>query len=399
MGTLFMHTGDGHIDNDTHGQINPVTGLNTAWESNYATIRFLAEQAVARGAKFFVDAGDMFKTGRPSQEALMLYVEALSPLAEAGVELILLEGNHHLTGVPADHRTVIHVVAEMLRARGGIVHIASQPTLIRLGSGEQIAALPWLSKNRVLAELDKLDLAGVEADRAVADYGIARLTEMAAEADSSLPLIMASHVTVDDLRIDAVSEGFTRGSELDLAHLFSEPVLARKQLEALPFQYGALGHIHTPQHFGDRYWYAGSPNRLTFTDMRDVKGGNLVGIADDGTLTVEKVLTPARKMVSIDLEDGDWDTAVAALDEGTLVQVRLVTGASEVPRELRKSIAEKGATLADTKSRPKLRPASDAIALPEKVDPLTALKRWAEHNAPDGIDVQTLVDAAEKMGV
>ncbi|KQO98197.1 metallophosphoesterase family protein [Leifsonia sp. Leaf264] len=397
MKTTFMHTGDEHIDSDTHGSINPITGLNTAWESNHQVVRHLADQAVAQNVSFFLSAGDNFKTGRPSQEALLLFVDAMSPLAEAGTPIVLLDGNHHLTGVPADHRTVIHVVAEMLRAKGATVHISSQPGLIRLDTGEQIASLPWLSKNRVLAELDQLDLTGPEADKAVADYGIRKLTEMAEEADSSLPLIMASHVTVDHLRIDAVAEGFSRGSEVDLSHLFSEPVLPVKELAALPFQYGALSHIHTPQHFaGGRYWYAGSPNRLTFTDMNDEKGGNVVTI--DGTdMSVERAVTPARRMVSVDLEKDDWEAAVESIDEGTLVQVHLVTGAPEVPRELRKQIAEHGGILASTKARPKARVVAERVALPEKVDPVTALRAWAERNAPEGVDVQTLVDAAEKL--
>ncbi|WP_159602475.1 metallophosphoesterase family protein [Agromyces humi] len=392
----FMHTGDEHIDSDAHGTINPVTGRNTAWESNYRVLRFLAEEAVERRAGFFLSAGDNFKTGRPSQEALLMFVEALTPLADAKIPVILLDGNHHLTGVPADHRTVIHVVAEMLRAKGGTVVIASDPQLIRLDNGAQIAALPWLSKNRVLNELELTDLSAAEGDRAVAEYGIRKLEELAGQADPNAPLIMASHVTVDHLRIDAVTEGFRRGSEMDLAHLFSEPVLPIAELNKLPFQYGALGHIHTPQHFGDRYWYAGSPNRITFTDMPDEKAGNFVTL-DGGALDVERIGTPARRMVSIDLEAEDWEQVLDTVAEKDLVQVKLVTGAPEVPREIRKAIAAAGATLADTKARPKPRAETKKVALPEKVDPMTALKKWAELNAPAGIAPETLVDAAEAL--
>ncbi|MFE6967100.1 exonuclease SbcCD subunit D [Agromyces sp. NPDC057679] len=396
-GITFMHTGDEHIDSDAHGTLNPLTGRNTAWESNYRVLRHLAEQAVERGVDFFLSAGDNFKTGRPSQEALLMFVEALTPLADAKIPVVLLDGNHHLTGVPADHRTVIHVVAEMLRAKGGTVIIASNPRLIRLDNGAQIAALPWLSKNRVLNELGATTSSAADGDRLVAEYGIRKLEELANEADPGAPLIMASHVTVDHLRIDAVTEGFRRGSELDLAHLFSEPVLPVAELEQLPFQYGALGHIHTPQHFGDRYWYAGSPNRLTFTDMRDEKAGNLVTLSTAGDLLVEKVITPARRMVSIDLEDDGWEQVLDTVAEKDLVQVRLVTGAPEVPREVRKAIAEAGATLADTKARPKPREEVKKVSLPDKVDPMTALRRWAELNAPEGVDPATLIHAAEQL--
>jgi exonuclease SbcD len=399
MTTTFTHSGDEHMDSDAHGTINPKTGINTAWESNYRVVRFLAEEAVARKVKFHVSSGDNFKTGRPSQEAILMFVDALSPLAEAKIPIILLDGNHHMTGVSSDHRTVIHVVAEMLRARGGIAYIASEPTLIRLDSGEHIAALPWLSRNRVLNELDKNDVTPAEGDRIVADYGIRKLTEMAEAAESGQHLIMASHVTVDDLRIDAVSAGFTRGSEVELAHLFSEPVLARKKLEALPFEYGALSHIHTPQAMGKTYHYAGSPNRLTFTDMPDIKGGNFVTLGDDKSLTVERIVTPARVMASIDLDKPGAEDAISDLEPGTLVQVWLQTGDPEMPRDVRKGIAAAGATIADTRARPTPRPQAERIVLPEKVDPVAALRAWAEHNLPEGIDAEVLVAAAATLEV
>jgi exonuclease SbcD len=395
--TIFMHSGDEHMDVETHGTLNPKTGLNTAWESNFTVVRFLADAAVERCADFFISSGDNFKTGRPSQEALMLFVDALTPVANAGIPIVLLDGNHHMTGVSSDHRTVIHVVAEMLRSRGGTVFIASDPQLIRLPGGQQIAALPWLSKNRILNMLEATDLTPAAGDARVAEYGMQALEKMAAEADADSPLIMASHVTVDDLRIDAISDGFKRGSEMDIAHLFSEPVLPRKQLEKLPFSYGALAHIHTPQALGKKYWYAGSPNRLTFTDMPDIKGGNLVTIDEKGVASVERIVTPARKMAAIDLDKPGFADVLDSLEEGTLVQVLLETGNPEVPRDIRKAIAAAGATLADTKARPKSREIVAHVALPEKVDPVTALRTWAEHNAPAGMDIEHLVAAAENL--
>ena len=209
---------------------------------------------------------------------------------------------------------------------------------------------------------------------------------------------MASHVTVDDVRIDAVGKGFTRGSEMEIAHLFSEPVLPRKELEKLPFAYGALSHIHTPQKMGERYYYAGSPNRLTFTDMPDIKGGNLVTINDDGTIDVEKIVTPARPMASVDLDAPGFDKALAALEPGTLVQVWLETGNPEVPKEVRKTIADAGAILADTRPRPKPRAVSEHTVLPEKVDHVTALRTWAEIHAADTVDIDDLLAAADQLG-
>jgi exonuclease SbcD len=392
----FMHTADEHIDMDTHGTINPVTGIHTTWESNYRTVRRLAETAVDRAVDAYITSGDSFKNGRPSQEALLIYVEAMSPVAEAGIPIVIIDGNHNRNGVPADHRSAIHVVAEMLRSRGGEVHVASNAELITLNSGLQVATLPWMSKNKILNEGGQTRLTPAEGDAYVSRHGIDLLTEMANSADLSQPLIMASHVTVDDLRIDAVTAGFKRGSEMDVAHLFSEPVLRRKELELLPYSYFALGHIHTPQHFGDRIWYAGSPNRLTFTDMNDVKGGNLVTI-EDGIATVELIPTPARIMASIDLASDDYDILLDSLEPGTLVQVHLEVGKPDLPTNIKRAITSAGAILAETKARPKPRPIVTVASMPENTAPIDALRKWAELHIPDGVEMDHLISAAENL--
>lgn len=396
MTTSFMHTGDVHLDATTHGRTNATTGLNTLWESNFTVLSFLVEQAIAKKVNFFVDAGDLTDGGRPSQEALLLVFEAYKPLGEAGIPLVIIDGNHHVTGVPTDHRTVIHTLATMLRAVGVQVFIASKPELLRLPDGSQVAALPWLSKNRVLAMLGKDDLSPADGDRAVTDYALQTLEDLAEQADSSQPLIMTGHVTVDRLRIDAVADGHRRGSEQDMAHLFAEPVLPVARLEQMPFQYGALGHIHTPQHFGDRYYYAGSPNRLTFTDMPDHKAGNLVTL-NGITPTVELVTTPARTMTRIDLADDDAQTHISNLTEGALVQVHLAEGQGSVPADVKKAIRAAGATLEDTRTRTKPRIETERVQLPKQVDPLTALRTWGATQNYNQADIDTLVSAAEKL--
>ena len=75
--TTILHTGDEHIDYDAHGTINTTTRLNTAWESNYRTLRHLAEVAADGNVDVLISAGDSFKNGRPSQEALLLFADAM----------------------------------------------------------------------------------------------------------------------------------------------------------------------------------------------------------------------------------------------------------------------------------------------------------------------------------
>lgn len=384
----ILHTGDEHIDSDVHGTINPDTGRNSAWESNYAVARHLAEQAVERGVGAFISAGDEFKTGRPSQEALLMLADAYTPLAEAGIPVLFLDGNHNRTGVTSGHRTVIWTLAEILRARGGVAVASAQPELVEVG-GIQVATLPWLNKNVVLGATD---LTPIEADARVAEWAHEKLEELANSADPSMPLIMAGHVTVASP--SSVYTDVRYGSERELTHLFSEPVLDVTRLEQLPFQYGALGHIHTPQAVGAGvYRYAGSPNRLTFTDEPDTKGGNLVHLST--TTKVEKIETPARVMQTIDLAEDNDDFANVV--EGSLVRVFLEPGEIELASTTRKLIRQAGGHIVETKPRPVPRPKADRPTLAQSVSNVDALRTWAK--AYSLLDADTLVAAAAGLSV
>jgi len=385
----FLHTGDEHIDSDVHGTINPRTGRNTAWEANYATIRHLAEQAVERGVDAFISSGDEFKTGRPSQEAVLMLADAYTPLAEAGIPVLFLDGNHNRIGVTSGHRSAIWTLAEMIRARGGEATASATPELVTVG-GIQVATLPWLNGNAILGAHEYTP---AEADRLVAKWAQDELERLAGTADASMPLIMAGHVTV--ARTAAPEDGTRRGSEKELTHLFSEPILDASYLETLPFAYGALGHIHTPQVVGSRgiYHYAGSPNRLTFTDEPDTKGGNLVSLTGDA-MTVEQVATPARTLRTIDL---GTDHDLEAIEEGALVRIILAPGEIDLHPDLRRQVKATGAHLVETKARPVERAYVERPALPQTVDADTALRTWAKNYSL--MDADTLVAAASKLAL
>lgn len=398
-----LHIADEHVDDTRHGLLNPRTGINKAIESHAACLLHAVTTAVEQDVDVIVSAGDNFKDGRPSAEALQQYVTALAPAAKAKKHIHLIDGNHHMTGVPVDHRTSIYVVKMMLESLGATVTVSSEPELIRLPNGLQILSMPWLSKNRVLNELGLNGLSPVEGDMKVVDYAMERLEDLSSQADTSAPIVLASHVTVDDLRIDDVAAGLTRGSEMDVSHLFNEPVLPRKAVEALPFAYGALGHIHTPQQIGEKLFYVGSIDRLTKTDLKDIKGANLVTLDGNKIHTVEKIVTPARHMVQVDLQTEHIDNAIETLSLDSLVFLTLAEGQLDVPREITEQITSAGALLVHTEQRPRPKVKREIVALPERIAPFEALRTWLDHNKAGDIDTDKIMSIAatlvEKDGI
>lgn len=384
MSLKVLHTGDGHIDSNTHGTTNSDTGISTAWESHQRAVASSVQAAIDNEVDVFVDAGDAFDTGMPSQEAILMYADTLMPLMKAGIPYIGLGGNHERIRVRPSQRTATLTLGAILSPHGE-VHIAERdPELIRLKNGLQIAALPWLSKSTILSQLGETRLDPVEGDRRIVQFALDSLERICDEVDDTSPFIMASHVTVDDVRLDSIAKGHKRGSETDIAHVFSEPILPRKALEDSPISYAALSHIHARQRMGQKCFYAGSPDRLTLTDADDPKSVNLVTIGDDNTLeSVDFIETDARKMHSINLTDADAEERLDALEEGALVGLVLAPGETQAPPEILSQITNLGARIIDTQKTPLDRPRTAAITLPEKINPVEALGTWLSEKRPD----------------
>lgn len=392
-------TGDWHVDDTANSTgINPATGINRAWESHLGVGANCVAEAINRDVKAFVVSGDNFANGRPHQEAVLRLADTLRPLVKAGIPLVLLGGNHELLQVPLSHRTATEVLGGLLTHDGEVHVVERESRLVNLSTGLQVAAMPWLSKTHILNEMGAGDLGPIEGDRKVAQFAIDELMKMTDKADHSAPLIFAAHATVDDVRIDSLAEGARRGSEVDMAHVFSEPIISRAGIEDSPVSYAALSHIHARQRIGTKCFYSGSPDRMTMTDADDPKSMNFVTISDDNSLVkVEQFDTGARPMHSISLEDRDAEDRLDALEHGALVRIELPAGESVVPESIRKMITAAGAVVTGTKTTPKERKKSKAITLPEKVSPSEALRSYLKKYDPDGVDTDYAVKLTTQL--
>lgn len=384
MSLKLLHTGDAHIDSNVHGTTNSESGLSTAWESHQRALASSVQAAIDNDVSCYIDAGDAFDTGLPSQEALLMYADTLMPLMRAGIPYIALGGNHERIRVRPSQRTATLTLQAIL-APHGEVHVAERSAeLIRLDNGLQIAAVPWPSKSTILSQLGETRLDPVDGDRRVVQFVLESVQRMCDEADDTVPFILASHITVDDVRLDAIAKGHKRGSETDIAHVFSEPIIPRRFLEDSPISYAALGHIHARQRMGSKCFYAGSPDRLTMIDADDPKSVNIVTISDNNELeSVDYVETDARKIHSIRLTDADAEERLEALEPGSLVGLILAPGEGQVPPAIVDQITELGARIISTDKTPLDRPRNAAITLPEKINPVEALSTWLSEKRPE----------------
>lgn len=379
-----MHTSDPHVDTIHHGKANPQSGLDHVFESNLQTLDYLVDQAIDENVDMFLLAGDLVTAGSPKPEVYIQLSRILNKLIEHKIPLQMVEGNHERLWLPAKHHSSMNVISHMLYN----VHAHDDCTQMQLVKHENcnVLVVPYPVKARILSHLGKQRVDPTKGDALVVKHVLDQASKMLEERDSDLPLIITGHFTVDGIGLP--------GSEADITNLMHEAVFPVKGFEALEPDYVALGHIHTPQQVGDKSFYSGSPNKLTFTDANDVKGGNLVSLAN-GNIDMQRVETPVRGMYKVNLEEEEFSLS---LKENDVVQVLLPEGETVIPTDIQKLAKDAGASLFPKVKSVRKQQVKRSI-LPEKISPITALNVYLKENGEEAKTIEDLVNVAKNLGV
>ena len=223
-------------------------------------------------------AGDVYDKSVPTAEAIGLFDDFLTGLAEKRIPVFIISGNH-------DSAERLSFGSRLMNASG--VHIAGAyegkvtPCVLRDSEGEvRIYMLPFFKP------VTARRFHGEEAE----SYTDAmRLSIDAMNIDTSVRNILIAHqlVTGSD-RSD--SEEVSVGGTDDVAlSVFDD------------FDYVALGHLHRPQDCTtERVRYCGTPLKYSFSEASDLKSLTVVDLPKKGSLSIRAIpLKPLRDMVEI----------------------------------------------------------------------------------------------------
>ncbi len=347
----LLHTADIHLGITTYGRIDPETGLNTRLLDFRRSFEVMVERALAEHVDCFLFAGDAYRTADPTPTEQKIFADCLRPLADAGIPMVMLVGNH-------DH-PVTFGKASALDIFGhlrGTVHLFGRPSLavIPTRSGPlQLLALPWPIRSMFLSRTENRRKAPDEL-RAFIEELYVRYVRNAVRSirrrqhveggalAPEAPTVLAAHVTVQGARL--------AGSERTslIAH---EPKFSVGQLALDPIDYVALGHIHQYQNRNEEgappVVYSGSIERVSFKEWNERKGFVLVEIDTSGKdssgeakrTTWQHVETPARPFVAVavDARAAERPTerilqAIAQADvAGAIVRVRYHIDEAQAP--------------------------------------------------------------------
>jgi exonuclease SbcD len=329
----ILHCADIHLGYETHGRLDPETGLNTRLLDFRRCFDALVARAVEERVDLFLFCGDAYRTADPTPTQQKQFAEAMRPIAEAGIPVVMVVGNHDhpVTFGKASSVDIFGVLGH--GSAGGHVEVFAQPTFCAPGQAHgpietlagplQLVALPWPIRSKILARDEHRAKTPHEVREFIETFYVDFVRNCAAEVDPSMPAVVAAHLTV---------QGADLGGSERASLIAHEPTFTAAQLtphgpDGRPaFDYVALGHIHRYQDRnreafergeGPPVVYSSSIERISFKEHDDRKGFVIVDIdatGDHKETRYDFVETPARRFVPIEADaTGTPDPTAAVL--------------------------------------------------------------------------------------
>lgn len=271
----FIHLGDLHIGKIVHGY------------SMIGDQIYILEHIIKIAKEHKVDAvliaGDVYDKSIPSEEAVCVLDSFLCQLAENGISTYIISGNHD-----SDER--LHFGSRLFAKRG--IYIAAKydgklcvQSFKDAYGTVNIYMLPFVKRSQVQhfypdEEIDSYDkavrVALASADMKEGERGVLLAHQFVVGSGAEPRLGGSENATVQNVgTVEKVS-----------ADCFA------------PFDYVALGHIHSPQKIGrEEVRYAGSPLKYSLSEIDNEKSVPLVTLEEKGKVTITKIpLEPLRDM-------------------------------------------------------------------------------------------------------
>jgi len=403
---LVIHTADIHIGVENYSRPDPESRTSSRLQDFLTSFDELVDYAIDEKADLVLVCGDAYKSRNPTQTHQREFVKRISRLAKKGIQVFLLAGNHDSPNVPGPATTLdIFSTLEIEN-----VHVASElkTEVIKTPNGNiQIISLPWIRKGDFMSLSEYNQLSNENLNKAIEEKLIAGLNKEIENLDSSLPSILASHVSVD-LAKTSSEKSMTLGKDY---------ILPTKSLANRNLDYVALGHVHRHQVLNDDppVVYSGSLERIDFGEEKDSKGFCAITISTstDNRNRIESykfVEVNARrfKTISIVIEDTDKypnDKILSEIEKheikDAIVQVIVDVHASRYREVSDKIIREKlskahfiAAVRKNVISESKNRLGKE---LHESVPPMEALEAFLKERDIDGGKMRLLLEKGQTL--
>lgn len=223
-------------------------------------------------------AGDIYDKQIPSAEAVQVFDEFITRLAGRAIPVFIISGNH-------DSAERLAFGGRLLNSRGIYLSPVYDGSVTKIPLKDQygtvwIHLLPFIRPSTVRHEFEN------EADL---------VTDVQTAAET---VIRHMEIDLKDRNILVAHQFVTGASRCESEDV---QVGGLDNIDAAvftPFDYTALGHIHSPQNVGtDRVRYCGTPLKYSFSEVDQEKSITVVELEKKGTVRTSLLpLKPLRDM-------------------------------------------------------------------------------------------------------
>lgn len=252
-----------------------VNGFSMMEDQRYI-LKQIAELAEEEQPGGILIAGDVYDKGIPTVEAVQLLDDFLCRLANAGIAVFLISGNH-------DSAERLSFGAELLESRRVHISPVYDGTLKKITLTDEygpihVYLMPFLKPSYVRHVHPETEPDSYES----AVKTVLERTSM----DRKERNVLVAHQFVTGAKSCESEEISVGGVEQIDAAVFKD------------FDYVALGHIHSPQSVGRKtVRYCGTPLKYSFSESSQTKTVTLVTLGTKGETQIEeRPLVPVRDM-------------------------------------------------------------------------------------------------------
>jgi DNA repair protein SbcD/Mre11 len=248
-----MHTADWHVGKTLKGR--------DRLDEQRAVLAEIAQVAEANQVDAVLVAGDVYESSAPSAQAQHLVIQTLLRLRQAGVEVIVIAGNHDHGPTFEAYRPLMDVAGITLAGavrppdKGGVIRFRARSD----GADVQVAVLPFLTQRYAVRAAEIVAQTPSENVRAYDEMIRQVVTSLTSGfGDATVNLVM-SHLTCVG--------GVFGGGERAAQSIFEYSVPAT--IFPVSAHYVALGHLHRRQSLPAHcpVHYSGSPIAVDFGEQ------------------------------------------------------------------------------------------------------------------------------------
>jgi exonuclease SbcD len=399
----LLHFADLHIGMENYGRLDPKTGVSGRVLDFLQRFDELIDYGLSRDVDLVVFAGDAFKHRDPNPTYQRAFARRVKRLADAGVPVVLLVGNHDIPAMAQKASSID--IFHTLQVPNVIVGRVEEVHRIETKRGPvQVITVPYPVRSRLLSHAEYRGLNMTELDKALQQVVTKNIEALKAELDPDIPTVLSGHFSVS---------GAVWGSERGVM-LGRDVVVPKSALADPALDYVALGHIHKHQNLTEGepgvppVVYAGSLERIDFGEEGQPKGLCWVELAR-GATTWEFIRVKARPFVTIraDVRQDDDPTqtvldAVARHDIDDAV-VRLIVQTTPEDearlddRTIEKALAPANYLAAFVKETERPERVRLGGAAPESLTPKELLERYLESRDTAPERAKKLLQYAETL--